>query len=436
MKNVAVSVDEETHRLARIRNPKAFVYLPLLLTLAFIISCRGTAAEPVVVEKEVPKEEEVVKDVEKPVPGVKEAAKVAAVEHDRLGSMLTDAAGRSLYLLARDRRGVSTCAGLCARVWPPLLTVDDPVAGDGVSVEDLGTVARSDGSRQVTYDGRPLHQFSGDDKPGDANGHGMGDVWFVVNPELPLTIVLGEQNNSGQSGWATLTPVGDRTLVVLTRSTGAREPEPVHINEGTCGNETIGPVVYTLNFFVAGSGRSVSTVDVPLDSLQSGGFAINSHTNGYKTRSSLFPKYTDEENLIGGEQVSTSCVNIPVETDSIAIALGEQNDSGQSGRATLIARGDRTEVVLELSSGRLRTEEVHIHQAACANDTLGPAVHPLTSFAGGAGSSVTTLDVPLASLRTGGFAIVSHPASANSDSKMYGGAPASSTACGSIPAGQ
>ena len=116
MKNVTVSVDEETHRLARIRNPKASIYLPLLLTLAFIISCQGTAAEPVVVEKEAPKEEEEV---------VKEVAKVVVVEHDRLGSMLTDAASRSLYLLARDRRGVSTCTGLCARIWPPLLTVDD-----------------------------------------------------------------------------------------------------------------------------------------------------------------------------------------------------------------------------------------------------------------------------------------------------------------------
>ena len=74
MKNVTVSVDEETHRLARIRNPKAFIYLPLLLTLAFIISCQGTPAEPVVVEKEAPKEEEVV---------VKEVAKVVVVEHDR-----------------------------------------------------------------------------------------------------------------------------------------------------------------------------------------------------------------------------------------------------------------------------------------------------------------------------------------------------------------
>jgi predicted lipoprotein with Yx(FWY)xxD motif len=84
---------------------------------------------------------------------IQTAAVVNVVEHNDLGAMLTDAAGRSLYLSARDQRQVSNCTGVCARVWPPLLTVDDPVAGDGVSVEPLGTITRRDGSRQVTYAG-------------------------------------------------------------------------------------------------------------------------------------------------------------------------------------------------------------------------------------------------------------------------------------------
>ena len=262
---------------------------------------------------------------------IQTAAVVNVVEHNDLGAMLTDAAGRSLYLSARDRREVSNCTGVCARVWPPLLTADDPVAGDGVSVETLGTITRRDGSRQVTYDGRPLYQFARDDKPVDVNGHGMGDAWFVVNSRLPLTFALAEQNYSGQSGWATLTPVGDRTLIVLNRSSGAMLPEAAHIREAPCGNKTLGAVVYTLNFFVEGSGSSVSTVDVSLDRLQSGEFAINSHINDYTRRRSLFPIYSDYQNLEGGTEVSTSCGNIPVETDSIAITSEEQNNSGQSG---------------------------------------------------------------------------------------------------------
>ena len=242
---------------------------------------------------------------------IQTAAAVNAVEHNDLGVMLTDAAGRSLYLSARDRRGASNCTGVCARVWPPLLTVDDPEAGDGVSVEALGTITRTDGSRQVTYDGRPLHQFARDGKPRDTNGHDMGSVWFVVNPELPLMVALDEQNNSGQSGWAILTPVGDHTLVALKRSTDNLASEAAHIREGPCGNGTLGAVVYTLNFFVDGSGSSVSTVPVSLDSLQTGDFAINSHINDYKRRRSLFPIYSDAENLEGGTAVSTSCGNIP-----------------------------------------------------------------------------------------------------------------------------
>ena len=271
---------------------------------------------------------------------IQTAAVVNAAEHDDLGAMLTDEAGRSLYLSARDERGISNCTGVCARVWPPLLTVEDPVAGVGVSVEALGTVTRTDGSRQVTYDGRPLHQFARDDKPGDANGHGMGDAWFVVKPELSLVFALGEQNYSGQSGWATLTPVGDRTLIVLNRSAENLDPEAVHIREGPCGNLTLGAIAYTLNFFVDGSDSSVSTVPVSLDRLQSGGFAINSHINDYKRRRSLFPIYSDYENLEGGAAVSTSCGNIPGETHSISIPLEEQRSSGYSRRATLIIRGN------------------------------------------------------------------------------------------------
>ena len=375
---------------------------------------------------------------------IQTAAVVNEVEHNDLGAMLTDAAGRSLYLSARDRRGVSNCTGVCARVWPPLLTVDDPVAGDGVPVEPLGTISRRDGSRQVTYDGRPLHQFAGDDKPGDANGHDMGDVWFVVNPKLPLMFALGEQNNSGQSGWATLTPVGDHTLIVLNRSTGSLAQEAAHIREAPCGNGTLGAVVYTLTFFVDGSGSSVSTVHVSLDRLQSGDFAINSHINDYTRRRSLFPIYSDAENLEGGPAVSTSCGNIPVETDSITIALDELNDSGQSGRATLIARGNQTEVVLALSLGALHTEAVYIHRGPCGNETPGRVAYPLTSLVGAAGSSITTLDVPLASLRTGEFAISSHangsetgrsPNRIYSDGINYAKEAAFFTACGIIPEG-
>ena len=79
-----------------------------------------------------------------------------------------------------------------------------------------------------------------------------------------LTIMLNELNDSGQSGWATLTAVGDQTQVVLSISSGNLETELVHIHSGQCGD-------------ALGAGTSVSTVEVPLNSLRTGDFAINSH---------------------------------------------------------------------------------------------------------------------------------------------------------------
>ena len=79
-----------------------------------------------------------------------------------------DAAGRSLYLFTRDERNVSNCAGGCALAWPPLITVEDPVPGEGLAEDRIGTTAREDGSKQVTYNGRPLYYFAADEKPGDA----------------------------------------------------------------------------------------------------------------------------------------------------------------------------------------------------------------------------------------------------------------------------
>ena len=108
-------------------------------------------------------------------------------------------------------------------------------------------------------------------------------------------------------------------------------------------------------------------------------------------------------------------------TDRVEISLGEINGSGQSGTATLTARGSDIQVVLPLGEGAVKSEKVHIHNGQCGADLKGVA-HGLTDFTGG--DSVTTLEgVSLASLRTGGFAVNAHKAG---DPKVY-------TACGNIP---
>ena len=100
-----------------------------------------------------------------------------------LGDTLLDGSGRAVYLFDNDKDGASSCYDACANAWPPLLVQGEPVAGEGVDPAKLGTIARTDGAMQVTYAGHPLYHFAGDENPGDVNGHGVNDVWWLVRPD-------------------------------------------------------------------------------------------------------------------------------------------------------------------------------------------------------------------------------------------------------------
>lgn len=103
------------------------------------------------------------------------------VADTKLGSVLVDADGLTLYLFTNDSEGQSTCEDACADLWPPLLVDDgEPSAGDPADAELIGTADRADGSTQVTYAGHPLYRYAPDQAPGDVTGHGVNDVWFAV----------------------------------------------------------------------------------------------------------------------------------------------------------------------------------------------------------------------------------------------------------------
>jgi predicted lipoprotein with Yx(FWY)xxD motif len=99
--------------------------------------------------------------------------------------VLTDASGRAVYLWVKDTGTTSTCSGACAGAWPPV-TAAGPVTASGSAVaSDLGTTARSDGTKQVTYDGHPLYYYAGDSAAGMASGQGsdsFGAKWWLVSP--------------------------------------------------------------------------------------------------------------------------------------------------------------------------------------------------------------------------------------------------------------
>ena len=103
----------------------------------------------------------------------------------KLGMVLVDGSGRTLYLFEKDQPNQSACAGTCAAAWPVDHSSGIPKAGSGVQASLLGTINRSDNTTQVTYNGHPLYYYSGDSQAGQQNGQGLnafGAAWFVVAP--------------------------------------------------------------------------------------------------------------------------------------------------------------------------------------------------------------------------------------------------------------
>ena len=119
----------------------------------------------------------------------------------KLGDHLTDAKGMSLYLFEKDAQKVSACYDTCAERWPPLLAAEKPEAGKDANTSLLGTVARKDGSMQVTYNGWPLYYFFKDTKAGESKGQGLkgfGGEWYLVTPAgMTLETAEGEMHKEG-----------------------------------------------------------------------------------------------------------------------------------------------------------------------------------------------------------------------------------------------
>jgi predicted lipoprotein with Yx(FWY)xxD motif len=107
------------------------------------------------------------------------------VSSSKYGRILFDGRGFALYAFTHDPRGKSTCAGACAGAWPPYLLRGRLHAGKGTKASLLGMIRRPDGSKQVTYAGRPLYYYVGDRQAGQIlcqNVSEFGGLWLVVGP--------------------------------------------------------------------------------------------------------------------------------------------------------------------------------------------------------------------------------------------------------------
>jgi predicted lipoprotein with Yx(FWY)xxD motif len=99
----------------------------------------------------------------------------------KLGAIVTDAKGYTVYRYAKDMKSMSMCTGACATKWMPLMP-QGTLQGMGVSGKLISTITRSDGMKQLTLGGWPLYRYMGDAKPGQWKGQGLNSTWSAVTP--------------------------------------------------------------------------------------------------------------------------------------------------------------------------------------------------------------------------------------------------------------
>jgi predicted lipoprotein with Yx(FWY)xxD motif len=110
-----------------------------------------------------------------------EGKPIVMTADSKLGRLLVDSKGMTLYTLMNDGKPVA-CTGACLTIWPPLVLPAGVTSAVGSGVASLGTANTGDG-KQVSYKGAPLHTFTADQGPGDTNGEGItsfGGTWHVV----------------------------------------------------------------------------------------------------------------------------------------------------------------------------------------------------------------------------------------------------------------
>ncbi|UNM12705.1 hypothetical protein J4032_15300 [Streptomyces formicae] len=129
----------------------------------------------------------------------KAAGQLAVVDSKKLGKVLTDSEGFTLYRFDKDTASPakSNCEGECAKVWP-VVAAGDVTAAPGTDESLIGEVTRTDGTKQLTIDGWPMYRYAKDTKPGDINGQGVGGTWFASAPDGKKAAPGGA--DSGDSG--------------------------------------------------------------------------------------------------------------------------------------------------------------------------------------------------------------------------------------------
>jgi predicted lipoprotein with Yx(FWY)xxD motif len=125
-----------------------------------------------------------------------------ATVHGTREKILTDARGMALYYFTTDTPTKAACTGECAKMWPPLLSTSTPTHGTALPGK-LDSVNDGNGP-QVRYNDHLLYAYSADTTPGQAAGDGLYGKWFVVTPNLAVSVSGSPGGTSGSNtggGW-------------------------------------------------------------------------------------------------------------------------------------------------------------------------------------------------------------------------------------------
>ena len=170
-------------------DPRRSLLLPaLVVSAAIVAACSSgggaTTAPSVAAPSAAPSSEAPASEA--PASSAPAAAGAAlALADSALGKIITDGAGKTLYMFTPDEGGTPTCYDDCATAWPPLLADDAAAvtAGTGLDAAKITVVDRTDGGKQVKYGEYPLYFFANDAAAGDTNGQGLNDKWYVVGAD-------------------------------------------------------------------------------------------------------------------------------------------------------------------------------------------------------------------------------------------------------------
>ena len=119
--------------------------------------------------------------------------------------LLTNAQGRTLYYFKADTPTTTACSGGCASTWPPYLASGAGAPTSAATLPGKLAVQTTANGQQISYNGHLLYTYAGDSAPGQTNGEGIGNQWFVATNDLAASTTQPNSspsnNNKGSSGY-------------------------------------------------------------------------------------------------------------------------------------------------------------------------------------------------------------------------------------------